>query len=528
MPATSNGLFIAAFLAALSPLAAAAQSDAGKTLRVVPHADLTVVDPQFIGVYITRNFGYLVYDTLFGMDRDFRPQPEMVDSWQISDDKLTYTFHLRDGLKFHDGQPVRAADAVASLKRWGQRNDSYGQPLLAAASAIEAIDDSQFRIVLKSRFPVLEALGTTTSPTPFILPQRLAKTDAFTQVTEVDGSGPFKFLKEEWQPGHKAVYVKNPDYVPRAEPPNNTAGGKVAKVDRVEWLYIPEQVTAVQALEAGEVDYVENVPNDYVAQLAHNSAITVRAYPGFIGTVRFNHLYPPFNDAKMRRAVLAIADQRDYMAAMAGDASNWRTCFSFYTCDGAEPDEDDGGILSSSRDLGRAKRLVAEADYKGERVVLLDPADIPQLHAEALVTEELLKKLGLNVDLATSEWGTTIKRVNVKEPPDQGGWNVFGTVFATYDMLNPATNRNLRAPGPSGYSIPGWATDETIEDLRKAWFVAENEAQRRDLADKIQRRAFEIALYLPIGQLVGHRAFRNSLNGIPDSPIPVLWNIDKK
>ena len=381
--------------------------------------------------------------------------------------------------------------------------------------------------MLKSRFPVLEALGTTTSPTPFILPERLAKTDAFTQITEVNGSGPFKFLREEWQPGHKAVYVKNPDYVPRAEPPNNTAGAKVAKVDRVEWLYIPEPVTAVQALETGEVDYVENVPNDYMAQLARNSAIAVRAYPGFMGVVRFNHLYPPFNNMKMRQAVLAIADQRDYMAAMAGDASNWRTCFSFYTCDGAEPDEDDGGILSSSRDLDRAKRLVAEAGYKGERVVLLDPADIPQLHTEALVTEEVLKKLGLNVDLATSEWGTTIKRLNVKEPSDQGGWNVFGTVFATYDMLNPATNRNLRAPGPSGYSIPGWAS-ETIEDLRKAWFAAENEAQRRDLADKIQRRAFEIALYLPIGQAVGHRAFRNSLTGIPDSPIPVLWNIDKK
>jgi peptide/nickel transport system substrate-binding protein len=302
----------------------------------------------------------------------------------------------------------------------------------------------------------------------------------------------------------------------------------VAKADRVEWLYIPEPVTAVQALETGEVDYVENVPNDYMAQLARNSAIAVRAYPGFMGVVRFNHLYPPFNNMKMRQAVLAIADQRDYMAAMAGDASNWRTCFSFYTCDGVEPDEDDGGILSSSRDLDRAKRLVAEAGYKGERVVLLDPADIPQLHTEALVTEEVLKKLGLNVDLATSEWGTTIKRLNVKEPPDQGGWNVFGTVFATYDMLNPATNRNLRAPGPSGYSIPGWATDETIENLRRAWFAAENEAQRRDLADKIQRRAFEIALYLPIGQAVGHRAFRNSLTGIPDSPIPVLWNIDKK
>jgi peptide/nickel transport system substrate-binding protein len=470
----------------------------------------------------------LVYDTLFGMDRDFRPQPEMVDSWQVSDDKLTYTFRLRDGLKFHDGQPVRAPDVVASLKRWGQRNDAYGQGLLATASAIEAVDDRLFRIVLKNRFPVLEALGTTTSPTPFILPERLAKTDAFTQITEVDGSGPFKFVKKEWQPGHKVVYVKNPDYIPRAEPPNNSAGGKVAKVDRVEWLYIPEAVTAVQALEAGEVDYLENVPNDYAAALAKNPDITVRSYPGFIGTVRFNHLYPPFDNVKMRQAVLRVADQRDYMAAMAGDSSNWRTCFSVYTCDGAPTDEDDGGILSGPRDWDRAKRLVAEAGYKGERVVLLDTADIAQLHAEALVTEQLLKKLGLNVDMVTSEWGTTVKRVLVKEPPDKGGWNIFGTAFATYDMLNPATNRTLRAAGPQGYSVPGWATDATMENLRRAWFAADAEAQRRVFADKIQRRAFEIGLYLPTGQYLARRAFRNSLSGIPDSPIPELWNIEKR
>jgi peptide/nickel transport system substrate-binding protein len=528
MHATPKCLLIVVGLAALLALPAAAQSDARSTLRVVPHADLTAVDPQFTGAYITRNFGYLVYDTLFGMDRDFHPQPQMVDTWQVSDDKLTYTFRLRDGLKFHDGQPVRAADAVASLKRWGQRNDSYGQPLLAAATAIEAVDGHTFHIVLKSRFPVLEALGTMTSPTPFVLPERLAQTDAFTQITEIDGSGPFKFVKEQWQPGHRAVYVKNPDYVPRAEPPNNTSGGKAVKVDRVEWLYIPEAVTAVQALESGEVDYLENAPNDYAAALAKNPNITVRGYPGFIGTVRFNHLYPPFDNVKMRQALLAVADQRDYMAAMAGDAGNWRTCFSVYTCEGAETDEDDGGILSGPRDWDRAKRLVAEAGYKGERLVLLDPADIAQLHAEALVTEQLLKKLGLNVELATSEWGTTVKRVNVKEPIDKGGWNVFGTAFATYDMLNPATNRNLRAPGPTGYSLPGWASDATIEDLRKAWFAGEDETQRRNLADRIQRRAFEIGLYLPIGQYVGRRAFRNSLTGIPDSPIPVLWNIEKR
>lgn len=284
----------------------------------------------------------------------------------------------------------------------------------------------------------------------------------------------------------------------------------------------------MQALESGEVDCMENAPNDHAAALAKNPDITVRSFAGLIGTIRFNHLYPPFDNVKMRQAVLAVADQRDYMAAMAGDASNWRTCFSVYNCDGAETDEDDDGILSGPRDWDRAKRLVAEAGYKGERVVLLDPADIPQLHAEALVTEELLKKLGLNIELATSEWGTVVKRLQVKEPADKGGWSVFGTVFAAFDMLNPATNRNLRASGPNGYSIPGWASDETIEDLRKAWFAAADETQRREFAEKVQRRALQIGLYLPIGQFVARSAFRNSLSGIPDSPIPLLWNIEKR
>jgi len=284
MPATAMRSLIAVLLALLPALPAAAQSDAGKTLRLAPHADLSIVDPHFSGVYITRNFGYLVCDTLLAFDHEFQPRPQMVDTWQVSDDKLTYTFRLRDGLKFHDGQPVRAADAVASLKRWGQRNDAYGQLLLAAASAIEATDDKQFRIVLKQRFPVLEALATMTTPTPFIMPERLAQTDPYTQITEVDGSGPFKFVKEEWQPGHKVAYVKNPDYVPRAEPPDNLAGGKVAKVDRVEWLYIPEPVTAVQALETGEVDYLENAPmitprrwrNTRTSQCAAIPALSVR------------------------------------------------------------------------------------------------------------------------------------------------------------------------------------------------------------------------------------------------------------
>jgi peptide/nickel transport system substrate-binding protein len=518
---------VCAVVAVLPALPGAAQQGVGTTLRFVPHADLSILDPYFTGVYITRNYGYMVYDTLFAMDGQFRPQPQMVDAWKVSDDTLTYTFTLRDGLKFHDGQPVRAADVVASLRRWGQRNDAYGQSLLAAAAAIEPVTDKEFRIALKIPFPVLEALATLTSPTPLMLPERLAQTDAFTQIKEAIGSGPFKFVKEEWQPGHRVVYVKNPDYVPRNEPPSWASGGKAVKVDRVEWLYIPEAVTAAQALGAGEVDYWENVPTDYAPALERDTNIVIRSNAGALGTVRFNHLNPPFSDIRMRQAVLMVADQRDYLSAMAGDPKSWRTCFSFYACNGAEPDELGGEALSGPRDFDKAKRLIGGAGYNGDRVVVLDAADIPQLHAEALVTNDLLQRLGLNVELATAEWGTVIKRVLMREPVERGGWSVMNTVFAYHDMINPATNRFLRTGGLTG-SAPGWPTDEKIEALRAAWFAAAADVRRRDLADQIQQRAFEFVPYIPTGQLVGRRAFRKNLTGVLDAPLPFLWNIEKR
>ena len=518
------GLCLAAL--ALLPISpSAAQPGAGTTLRIIPTADLTILDPYF-GPYITRNHGYMVYDTLFAMDGQFRPQPQMVDRWTVSDDKLTYTFTLRDGLKFHDGQPVRAADAVASIKRWGQRNSIYGQSLLAASGAIEPVTDKVFRIELKTPFPVLEALATLGN-TPFILPERLARTDAFTPIKEAIGSGPFKFVKDEWQPGHKVVYLRNPDYVPREELPNWASGGKMVKVDRVEWLYIPEAVTAAQAIGAGEVDFWENPPSDYVPALQRNPDASILAVGSAIGIVRFNHLHAPFDNIKMRQALLAVADQRDYMSAMAGDQSNWRTCFSLYACDGPEYDEHGGEALSGPRDFEKAKRLIGEAGYHGERIVVLDPADIQRLHMEALVTNDLLQKLGLNVELATTEWGTVVKRLQMREPVEQGGWSVFHTWTASFDLINPATHSMLRAAGING-TAPGWPTDEKLEALRAEWFAATDNGKRRQLADQIQQRAFEFVPYIPTGQFLTWRAFRKNLSGVLDAPIPFLWNIEKR
>lgn len=269
------------------------------------------------------------------------------------------------------------------------------------------------------------------------------------------------------------------------------------------------------------------MPNDYVPALAGDPNISIQSAAAYIGIVRFNHLNPPFNNIKMRQAVLAVADQRDYLSAMAGDQRNWRTCFSYYACDGPEADEQGGEALSAPRDFDKAKRLIAESGYKGERIVLLDPADNQRLHAEALVTNDLLRRLGLNVELATAEWGTVVKRLSMREPVEQGGWSVFNTAGSSVEYINPAANTRLRAGGV-GASASGWPKDEKIEALTEAWFAATDDAQRRDLAGQIQQRAFEFVPYIPTGQYMLKRAFRKNLAGVIDAPIPFLWNIEKR
>ena len=305
-----------------------------KTLKFVPEADLRSLDPIWTTAYITRNYGYMVYDTLFAVNEKFEVQPQMVERWTLSDDKLAYTFVLRDGLKWHDGQPVRAIDCIASIERWAKR-DALGQKLADLTDSWTPVDEKTFTLKLKKPFPLtLDALAKPSSNVPFIMPERVAKTDAFTQITELVGSGPFKMLKDEWVPGNKVVFAKNTDYLPRKEAPSWASGGKIVKVDRVEWIYIPDSATAAAALNAGEVDWWQMVPPDLVPLLAKNKDIKVENTDplGSIGLLRFNQLHPPFNNPKMRQALLYLVNQQDYALAIAGDAKQGKPCPSFFTC----------------------------------------------------------------------------------------------------------------------------------------------------------------------------------------------------
>jgi peptide/nickel transport system substrate-binding protein len=520
---------LAAGLYALALVIAPVQGFAETTLRFIPQADLRSLDPIWTTAYITRNFGYMVYDTLLALDKDLKPQPQMVDSWKESDDKLSYAFTLRDGLKWHDGSAVRAADCVASIERWGKR-DPFGQKLMDAVDKMTADSDKTFTIRLKTPFPlILYALGKLSSNVPFMMPERLAKTDPFEQITEVDGSGPFKFVGEEWVPGSKTVFVKNTDYVPREEAPSFAAGGKVVKVDRVEWLYIPDATTASAALNAGEADWWEQPPADLVPVLAANKDVTVTTVDplGNIGVLRFNHLLPPFDNPKMREAVLNLVDQKQYMQAVAGDQKYWKTCFSVFAC--GTPLASDAGAdeLLHGPNLEKAKALIKEAGYNGEKLVLLDATDQPIVHAQALVTAQALGKAGISVQVDANDWGTLVTRRTSKKPIDQGGWNMFHTWTSAPDMLSPALNAALRGNGDKAWF--GWPTDPKLEGLIDAWFKAPDFAAQKTLAEEIQIEAYTTEIpYVPTGQFVVPTAYRKNLDGIIVAPVAFLWNVAKK
>jgi peptide/nickel transport system substrate-binding protein len=499
-----------------------------KVLRFIAQADLRILDPITTTAYITRNHGYMVYDTLFAMDEKFQIKPQMVDKYEASKDQLTHTFTLRDGLKFHDGAPVRSADCIASIDRWAKR-DALGQKLAEAVESWRAVNDKTFQLKLKKPFPLLlEALGKPSSNVPFIMPERIAKTDAFKNIEDPTGSGPFKMVKAEWVPGNKVIYVKNTDYVPRKEPPSWASGGKVVKVDRVEWLYIPDSATAAAAINAGEADWWEQMPPDLIPVLARNKNVIVKNIDplGSMGLLRFNFLYPPFNNEKMRQALLYVVNQQDYVLGIAGDPKNGHPCFSYFTCGTPLASENGADPLKGPRNFDRARQLVKEAGYKGERVVIIDATDQPIVHAQSLLTLELLKKIGINAEIQAGDWGTLITRRTVKDPPEKGGWNIFHTWLVGPDMVNPAVNFPLRGTGDKAWF--GWPTDAKIEELREAWFNANDAAASKKAADAVQRRAFEFVPFVPTGQFILPTAYRSNISGVIIAPIALLWNVEKR
>jgi peptide/nickel transport system substrate-binding protein len=516
-------------LAASARLAAPALAQgAGRTLRFVPQANLANFDPIWTTQYVVRNASALVWDTLYGVDDKLAPQRQMVEAEEVSSDGLTWTFRLRPGLKWHDGEPVLAKDAVASLARWAVR-DSMGQMIKAIQNELTAVDDRTFRWVLKKPYPkMLFALAKNGTPCAFIMPERIAKTDPFKQISEYIGSGPMKFVPGEWVPGAKAAFEKFTDYVPRQEPASWLAGGKVMLLDRVEWVIMPDPGTASAALQNGEIDWWENPISDLVPVLKanRNVAVDIADPLGNIGSFRMNHLYPPFNDVRARRAVLMAMSQEDYMRAIVGDDDKlWKSLPGYFTPGTPLYTEEGGEILKGPRNLDGAKRLLAESGYSGEPVSCIVAQDQPITKAQGDVTADLLKRMGFNVDFVATDWGTVGARRAVKTPPGQGGWHMFHTWHAGSDCINPAPYIAIRATGDSAWF--GWPKSEAVETEVTNWFEAKNLDEEKAAIRRLNKAALDYVVYAPTGFFLAYQAWRKNVSGIVKGPLPFFWNVNK-
>ncbi|MFT3816799.1 MAG: ABC transporter substrate-binding protein [Rubrivivax sp.] len=512
--------------AAALGLPAAAQAQT-KTLKVVAHADVKILDPTFTTAYISRNFGYMVYDTLFAQDASGTPKPQMVDKWTTSKDGKQWSFTLRPGLKFSDGSAVTSADVIASLQRW-QSRDSLGKALAGAGAEWKPAGPQGFTLTLAEPFGmVLDALAKPSGFPPVILPERLAKLPTNAPMTEVLGSGPFVFKRDEWVPGNKAVFLRNPAYVPRSEPPSGLAGSKKSAFDRVEWLYLPDANSAIAALKRGEVDLIEQLPPDYITPLRGDAGVKIGSGGAYQGFLVMNQLFPPFNNPKVRQAVMQAVSQDRFTAAM-GYPLDMRVtyCATWFICGG--PNETDAGAEPFRKpDVAKAKQLLAEGGYKGEKVVLLVPSDITYLNAEALMAAQTMRSIGINVDAQSMDWASIGARRAKKDAPEAGGWNMYVTVAGQFDVNSPITNAYLGAP--CGTSLPGWPCDKTLDELRTAWIKETVPAKRKQLLDAFHRRAFEAVPYVNAGQYSATYAARASLKNLDKlwAGMPNVWVLDR-
>jgi peptide/nickel transport system substrate-binding protein len=503
---------------------AVAQPARAAALRFVPQANLTALDPIWTSAIVTQMHGYHVYDTLYAVDGQLEPRPQMAEGHTVSDDGRVWRVRLREGLRFHDGEPVRAQDCAASLARWSKR-DPFGQILAASVESWRAADDRTLEVRLAKPFPLLlDALAKPDANVPFIMPQRLAETDANAQVGEVVGSGPYRFLPGEFVSGSRVAYARFDGYVPRQETPDWASGGKVAHFPRIEWHILPDPATAAAALQSGEVDWLEQPLSDLIPTLARNRnvALEVLNPAGLMSIMRLNHLQAPFSDPKARQAVALAVNQADYMRATLGDdQSVWRECRSLFPCGTPFGVEDLSELARPPRGLDRARAALAASGYRGERVVIINPTDFPLIGPHGQVTADLLRRLGMNVDLAESDWGTVVQRRVRQEPVEQGGWSIFHTYGSSLAYLNPAVSSLVKGPGRTGWF--GWYENPRMQELVQAWMDAPDAERQRSLANEINKLAQDDVATVPLGQFFIRTAYRRSVTGLVKGSMPYPW-----
>ena len=523
-----TGLAATGAAAAPGILSAQVRPPAARTVRAVMHGDIPTYDPIWTTANMSAYHGAMVYDTLFGIDDKLQPQPQMVAKYGASDDQLTWTFELRDGLKFSDGTAVTAADAVASIRRWAVRSGT-GQLMLPRTKDISAKDDKTFVVSLKEKFPLLlDGFSSPSTPVLFVMRKKEAETDPMQKIDTIIGSGPFLMNQSETKAGNQYVYDKNPNYVPRNEPAVVSSGGKVVKVDRVIFQNMPDSQTAVAALQAGEIDFYEIPPIDLLDQLQTDPNVTLinLADLGTVGYVGINHLHPPFNNVKLRQSLLWIVNQEEMIKPTFADRKWYSTCGGWLTCGSPMESDVNTEWFKNGPNLAKARELMKEGGYDGRPVVMLQATNIPYMMNAATVMAQQMRAAGYDVQLQPMDWANVVQRRSNKALPDQGGWNIFFTSSGGLSNANPYMIGGMATTGEKGWF--GWPTDAKNEDLRTRWINAPTLDERKAVAREIQENAWNIVPHMYYGQWRQPAAHRKNVTGwlkVPEA-IP-MWNVSK-
>ncbi len=498
------------------------------TLRIVLINDLSSLDPVQSTAAFVRNHGFLVYDQLFALDSQGVARPQMVDTHEAAPDGLSHRFTLREGLAFHDGQPVRAADAVQSIRRWAER-DVVGRALMAATASLDVVDDRTFTMRLSRPFAlVTEALARPTASALFVMPERIARTPATTAITDATGSGPFVFQRDQWRVGDRAVYTRNAAYRPRPEPADGLAGGKRPLLERIEWLSLPDPATAAAALQRGEIDLIEQPSPDLIPTLERARDVRTMAINpvGFMVWLRINHTQPPFDRPEARQALLHLVNQQDVLNAIGVRASEQVPyCPAYFFC-GTPLESAAGAVGLRAANLDRARALLGQAGYDGRRIVFLNATDNHINNAATLTMAEAFRGAGLNMDVPAMDWATVTQRRNRREAQDAGGWNMFVTVANVLDGQNPLTNLYLASPCEGG--LTGWPCDAALEALRRSWWEENDAAKRAEILQRVQARAYAVLPYINAGQFRALAAYRTNVVGLRPTIVPVFWGVEKR
>jgi peptide/nickel transport system substrate-binding protein len=395
---------------------------------------------------------------------------------------------------------------------------------------LSAPSDRQIVFRLKKPFPALPlALGRGSNTMLPVMPERLANTPGTQQVTEMVGSGPYRFVASERVAGSRAVYTRNAAYVPRSSGTSSfTAGPKRATIERVEWHIIPDAATAAAALQSGEIDWWEQPTADLLPVLKANRSITTEIIDraGNIGFLRVNSLLPPFDNPAVKRALLGAVNQADFMQAVVGtDPEMWRTGAGVFTPGTPLATTVGLEVFSDKPDYAKVRRDLASAGYRGEKVTFIAATDFPAVNALCEVSADMFRKAGFNLDYQALDWGTVTTRRNNQDVPEKGGWNAHCTYTAGYDLLNPGSNPSLNAIGRGGFV--GWPTNPKLAALRSAWFDAPDQAEQRRICTEIQVEFLQDPPYIPLGQFFQATAYRREITGIPRGAFSLFWGIGR-